>query len=160
VKSAYSKKHLAAASAAKTAGKNDVCRNEANLVLAFDSGNAEAQGLVTACAPPAEAAKPPPPAKVAVAPAPENKETKAAKLARSSSDKLIARDFAGAVKDAQAALALAPADEKTQAVMYRSLGYGYAYLNDTDSAKKYLKLFKPFCGTETVCAQVDQFLAR
>ncbi|HEX4383340.1 MAG TPA: FHA domain-containing protein [Myxococcales bacterium] len=161
VKSAYAKKHLAAATAAKTAGKNDVCRNEANQVLAFDSGNAEAQGVVASCAPPAEAAKPPPaPKAVAQAPAPENKESKAAKLAKSSSDKLVAHDFAGAVKDAQAALSLAPADEKTQAVMYRSLGYGYAYLNDTDSAKKYLKLFKPFCGSPTVCEQVDGFLAR
>ena len=162
VKSAYSKKHIAAANAAKTAGKNDVCRNEANLVLAFDSGNNEAQGLVTGCAPPVEAAKPPPPAKVAVAPAPENKETKAAKLAKSCSDKLIKRDFQGAVNDGQAALALAPTSEDTQAQMYRCLGYGSAYLNDTDSAKKYLKLFKPFCGkfAEGVCTQVDQFLAR
>jgi ABC transport system ATP-binding/permease protein len=162
VKSAFAKKHLGAASAAKAAGKNDVCRSEANQVLAFDSGNAEAQGMISSCAPPVEVvAKPPPaPKPVAAAPAPESKESKAAKLAKSSSDKLIARDFDGAVKDAQAALALDPADPKTQAVMYRSLGYGYAYLNDTDSAKKYLKLFKPFCGSETVCAQVDQFLAR
>jgi len=161
VKAAYAKKHLAAANAAKAAGKNDVCQSEANQVLAFDSGNAEAQGLVTACAPAQETAKPPPaPKAVAAQPVAENREGKAAKLAKSSSDKLVQRDFPGAVKDAQAALALSPADKNTQAMMYRSLGYGYAYLNDTDSAKKYLKLFKPFCGSETVCAQVDQFLSR
>jgi pSer/pThr/pTyr-binding forkhead associated (FHA) protein len=158
-KAAYAKKHLAAASAAKTAGKNDVCRSEANLVLGFDSGNAEAQGLLSACAPAQETAKPPPPPKaVAAQPVAESKESKAAKLAKSSADKLIKRDFQGAVKDAGAALALSPADSSTQGLMYRSLGYGYAYLNDTESAKKYLKLYQPFCTTD--CAQVAQFLAR
>jgi pSer/pThr/pTyr-binding forkhead associated (FHA) protein len=166
VRSAYAKKHLGAAAAAKAAGKNDVCASEANAVLSFDAANAEAQQLAQSCSPQPEAQKAAPPAKAAPPPKPaapaESKEAKAKRLAKASSDKLVNRDFQGAVNDAQAALALSPADPDTLGFAYRSLGYGYAYLNDTDAAKKNLKLFKPYCEKfgDSVCAQVDQFLSR
>ena len=155
VKSAYAKKHLEKAAAAKSAGKLDACLAEANLVLGFDSANAEAQALQPQCQP-HETAKAEPVRREG--PSPKDKESKAAKLAKSSSDKLIARDFPGAVKDAHAALSLAPADKNTQMLLYRSLGYGYAYLNDKDNAVKFLEKYLPFCSND--CDQVHAFIGK
>jgi pSer/pThr/pTyr-binding forkhead associated (FHA) protein len=166
VRSVYAKKHLTAAAAAKSAGKNDVCASEANAVLSFDAANAEAQQLAQSCAPQAEAQKAPPKAVAApppkAAPPAESKEAKAKKLAKASSEKLVNGDYQGAVTDAHAALALSPADEDTLSYVYRSLGYGYAYLKNTDAAKKNLALFKPYCEKfgDKVCAQVDQYLSQ
>jgi pSer/pThr/pTyr-binding forkhead associated (FHA) protein len=102
----------------------------------------------------------PQPSKLARA-APKN-AAQAVELAQSSADKLADQDFQGAIADAQAALSFHPADADTLALAYRSLGYGYAFLNDTGTAKRYLREFRPYCekfGAE-VCAQVDQFLAK
>jgi pSer/pThr/pTyr-binding forkhead associated (FHA) protein len=154
VKAAFAKKHLAVANAAKASNDSAKCSSEVAAVLAFDPANAEAQALQSQCSP-QEAAKP-------VAPKPaasgENKEAKAAKLAKSSASKLVAHDFQGAVNDAKGALAQSPADNQTQCLAYRSLGYGYAYLSDIDSAKKWLKQYKPCCTND--CAQVDAFINR
>jgi predicted component of type VI protein secretion system len=92
----------------------------------------------------------------------ENKEGAATSLAKSSNEKLNAHDFEGAVKDAQAALELSPQDRDTLCTAYHSLGYGYSYLNDNASAKKYLEQLKPCCAKfgEATCAQVDEFLSR
>jgi pSer/pThr/pTyr-binding forkhead associated (FHA) protein len=156
VKSAFAKKHLAIASAAKGTDSAK-CQAEVNAVLAFDSTNADAQALSSQCAP-QEAAKPVVATPKPAAPPAENKEAKAAKLAKSSSEKLVGRDFQGAVKDAQAAIALSPGDKTTLGLSYRSLGYGYAYLSDNASAKKFLALYKPYCTSD--CAQVEAFLNR
>jgi pSer/pThr/pTyr-binding forkhead associated (FHA) protein len=155
VKSAYAKKHLQAAAAAKAAGKLDACLAEVNNVLGFEGSNAEAQALQSQCQP-QETAKAEPSRREG--PSPKDKEAKAARLAKSSSDKLIAHDFAGAVKDAHAALAQSPSDKNTQMLAYRSLGYGYAYLKNKDSADKWLEKYLPFCTTD--CDQVHTFIGK
>lgn len=154
VKASFAKKHLAAGNAAKSAGKLDVCMNEVNTVLAFDASNAEAQALSSQCQPQAAAPEP----KQHEGPSPKDREAKAGKLAKSSADKLVARDFAGAVKDAQAALAQNPSDKTTLGLSYRSLGYGYAYLNDRGSAAKWLEKYLPYCTND--CAQVHAFIGK
>src|SRR5713101_4249606 len=102
VAAAFAKKHLGAANAAKTSGKLDVCMNEVITVLAFDGSNSEAQALSSQCQPPQQAAQDSAPKHEGSSS--KEREAKAAKLAKSSADKLVGRDFAGAVKDAQAAL--------------------------------------------------------
>ena len=155
VRSTYAKKHLAAASAFKSAGKLDGCLTEASNVLAFDAANVQAQALQSECRPKetakAEAAR-------EEGAAPKERETKAARLAQSSSNKLVGRDFAGAVKDAQAALAQTPKDKNTLMLAYRSLGYGYAYLNDKDNAVKWLEKYLPYCSND--CDQVHAFIGK
>ena len=153
VKAAYAKKHLGAANAAKTAGKLDVCQAEVNNVLTFDAANTEAQSLGAQCAP-QEAVKAEPAKHEG--PSPKERESKAAKLAKDSLDKLNGRDFPGAVKLGQAALNLSPSDKGTLGTAYRSLGYGYAYLNDKANAVKYLEKYLPYCTTD--CAQVHAFI--
>ncbi|HEY2027565.1 MAG TPA: FHA domain-containing protein [Myxococcales bacterium] len=113
--------------------------------------------------PAASAPKPPAPEDHLAAPASrEAKEAEATRLATASNEKLNAHDFEGAVKDAQAALDLAPEGRDTLCTAYHTLGYGFSYLNDNGSAKKYLEQFKPCCAKfgDTACAQVDEFLAR
>jgi pSer/pThr/pTyr-binding forkhead associated (FHA) protein len=155
VKAAYATKHLAAANAAKSAGKLEGCAAEANNVLAFDTGNAEAQRLQAQC-------RPQEPAKSESAreegPSPKDREAKASRLAQASSNKLVARDFNGAVKDAQAALAHSPRDKNTLMLSYRSLGYGYAYLNDKANAVKWLEKYLPYCSND--CDQVHAFIGK
>jgi pSer/pThr/pTyr-binding forkhead associated (FHA) protein len=155
VKASYAKKHLAAANAAKTAGKLDACQAEVNNVLAFDSANAEAQSLASQCGP-QEAAKAEAPKHEG--PSPKEREAKAAKLATDCSNKLnpAAPDFSGAVKSAQSALALNPSDRNTLGQAYRCLGYGYAYLKDHAAAVKWLEKYLPYCTND--CAQVHAFI--
>jgi pSer/pThr/pTyr-binding forkhead associated (FHA) protein len=155
VRSAYAKKHLAAAAAARSAGQLDGCLTEVNSVLGFDSANVEAQALQPRCLP-QETAKAEPARREG--PSPKDREVKAARLAQSSSDKLVARDFPGAVKDAQAALLQTPADKNTLMLSYRSLGYGYAYLNDKGNAVKWLQKYLPFCTND--CDQVHAFIGK
>ena len=155
VKAAYAKKHLEEATAAKSAGNLDRCLAEVNKVLGFDSSNAEAQALQPQCQP-REVARAEPARQEG--PSPKEREGKAARLAKASSDKLMARDFPGAVKDAQAALAQSPADKNTLMQAYRSLGYGYAYLNDKANAVKWLEKYLPFCSTD--CDQVHTFIGK
>jgi pSer/pThr/pTyr-binding forkhead associated (FHA) protein len=155
VKAVFAKKHLAAAAAAKSAGKLDGCLAEVNTVLGFDSSNAEAQALQPQCAP-QQTAKVEPARNEG--PSPRDREAKAARLAKGSSDKLMARDFPGAVKDAQAALAQSPSDKNTLMHAYRSLGYGYAYLNDKANAVKWLEKYLPFCTND--CDQVHAFIGK
>ena len=155
VKTTYVKKHLAVAAAAKASGKLDVCMAEAGNVLSFDSANSEAQALQQQClAPPPKAELPP----RKEGPSPKEREARAAKLARASADKLIARDFAGAVKDAQAALAQNPNDKSTLGAAYKSLGYGYAYLNDRANAVKWLEKFVPYCSDD--CDKVHTYIGK
>lgn len=92
----------------------------------------------------------------------ENNEAQATRLATASNEKLNAHDFEGAVSDAQAALELAPQARDTLCTAYHTLGYGFSYLKDDLSARKYLEQFKPCCASfgETACAQVEEFLAR
>jgi hypothetical protein len=155
VKAAYAKKHLAAASSAKSAGKLDGCLSEANAVLGFDPSNAEAQALQAQCRP-RDVARAEPAQKET--PGPKDREVKAARLARLSHEKLLARDFAGAVKDAHAALSQSPADKNTLMVSYQSLGYGYAYLNDKANAVKWLEKYLPYCSND--CDQVNAFVGK
>ena len=154
VKAAYGKKHLAAANAARSAGKLDACLAEANNVVGFDPSNAEAQTLQGQCRP-HEAARAEPPRKEETG---KDRETKASRLARLSHEKLLARDFAGAVKDAHAALAQSPSDKNTLMVSYQSLGYGYAYLNDKANAVKWLEKYLPYCSND--CDQVHAFIGK
>ena len=155
VKAVYANKHLANANAAKSAGKLDACATEASNVLAFDSGNAQALALQTQCRPQvaakAESAR-------EEGPSPKEREVKASRLAQASSNKLVARDFGGAVKDAQAALAQSPKDKNTLMLSYRSLGYGYAYLNDKANAVKWLEKYLPYCTND--CDQVHSFIGK
>jgi len=155
VKAAYAKKHLDAARGSKSAGKLESCLLEANNVLGFDPSNADAQGLQAQCRP-REQAKAEPARQEG--PTPKEREAKASRLARSSHDKLVARDFAGAVKDANAALQHAPADKNTLMVSYQSLGYGYAYLNDKPNAVKWLEKYLPYCSND--CDQVHAFIGK
>ena len=152
-KATYAKTYLAAALAAKSAGKLDDCLAKASKVLEFDTANSEAQGLKSQCqqheVPKAEPAR-------SEAPSPRDREAKAARLAKASYDKLMARDFSGAVKDAQAALTQSPTDKNTLLNAYRSLGYGYAYLNDKPNAVKWLEKYLPFCTND--CDQVHAFI--
>src|SRR5438093_462519 len=134
VKAVYANKHLANANSLKSAGKLDACAAEASNVLAFDSGNAQALALQSQCRP-QEAAKTE--SAREEGPSPKEREVKASRLAQASSNKLGARHFGGAVKDAQAALAQSPKDKNTLMLSYRSLGYGYAYLNDKGNAVKW-----------------------
>ena len=124
-------------------------------MLAFDSANSEAQALRSQCqqheVPKAEPAR-------SEAPSPRDREAKAARLAKASYDKLMARDFSGAVKDAQAALTQSPTDKNTLLNAYRSLGYGYAYLNDKPNAVKWLEKYLPFCSND--CDQVHAFIGK
>src|SRR5438067_4529690 len=155
VKAAYAHKHLDSARAAKSAGKLDGCATEANNVLAFDTGNADAQALFSQCRP-QETAKAETPREEG--PSPKEREAKASRLAQASSNKLVARDFGGAVKDAQAALAHLPKDKNTLMLSYRSLGYGYAYLNDKANAVKWLEKYLPYCSND--CEQVHAFIGK
>jgi len=155
VKAAYAKTHLAKANAAKAAGKLETCLAEANNVLGFDASNAEAQALQAQCRP-HEAARTEPPRQEG--PTPKEREAKASRLARSSHDKLIARDFAGAVKDAHAALSQSPSDKNTLMLSFQSLGYGYAYLNDKPNAVKWLEKYLPYCSND--CDQVHAFIGK
>jgi len=152
-KAAYAKTHVTAALASKSAGKLEGCLAEASKVLEFDTANSEAQGLKSQCqqheVPKAEPAR-------SEAPSPRDREAKAARLAKASYDKLMARDFSGAVKDAQAALTQSPTDKNTLLNAYRSLGYGYAYLNDKPNAVKWLEKYLPFCTND--CDQVHAFI--
>lgn len=157
VAGAYARKHLAAASAAKTAGQLEQCQAEAGNVIGFDPANAEAQSLQSQCQPKA-AVEPRPAPEKREGPSVKDREAKAARLAKLASDKLNAREFKEAAKDASAALAQNPADKATHASAWRTLGYANAYLGDIPAAKKYLKLYKPFCAAD--CAQVEAFLAR
>jgi tetratricopeptide (TPR) repeat protein len=154
-KAAYAKTHLALASGAKSAGKLDGCLAEASKVLEFDTANSEAQGLKSQCqqheVPKAEPAR-------SEAPGPRDREAKAARLAKASYEKLMARDFSGAVKDAQSALSQSPSDKNTLMNAYRSLGYGYAYLNDKPNAVKWLEKYLPFCTND--CDQVHAFIGK
>ncbi len=152
VKAAYAKKHLGAANAAKTAGKLDVCLAEANNVLAFDSANADAQALTSQCASQEAKAEAP----KHEGPSPKEREAKAAKLAADCTTKLGGRDFAGAVKGGQAALAANPSEKTTLGQAYRCLGYGYAYLNDKGNAVKWLEKYLPYCAAD--CPAVHQFI--
>jgi pSer/pThr/pTyr-binding forkhead associated (FHA) protein len=156
VKAAYAKKHLAAANAAKTAGKDDVCLSEANLVSAFDASNAEAQSLTQACSPHEKAEVAP----KHEGPSPKERESKAARLVADCAAKLnpAVKDFPGSIKSAQAALALNPSDKTTQATAYKCLGYSYAYTNDRASAVKYLEKYLPYCTND--CAQVHAFTGK
>ena len=95
MKSAYAKKHLAIANAAKTSNDNAKCQAEANNVLAFDSANAEAQSILSACAPAETGSKE---TVKHEGPSPKEREAKAAKLAKDSREKLLGRDFPNAVK--------------------------------------------------------------
>jgi pSer/pThr/pTyr-binding forkhead associated (FHA) protein len=156
VKASYVKKHLQSANAAKTAGKLDGCLGEVNNVLGFDAANAEAQALQSQCQPQAAAPKEEPKRE---GPSQKEREQKAARLAKSAFDKLMAKDFNGAVKDAHAALAQNPADKTTLGNAYQSLGYGYAYLGDNGNAKKWLKTYLPFC-TPANCDQVKAYIER
>ena len=154
VKGAYAKKHLAAANAAKTSGKLDVCQAEVNNVLALDAANSEAQSLASQCAPQETAKADAAPKKEG--PSPKEREAKAAKLAKDSLDKLNGRDFPSAVKLAQAALNMNPTDRSTLGTAYRTLGYGNAYLNDRATAVKWLEKYLPYCSAD--CPQVHAFI--
>jgi pSer/pThr/pTyr-binding forkhead associated (FHA) protein len=156
VRTAYAKKHLAQANAAKTAGKLEGCLSEANNVAGFDPSNAEAQALQTQCRPREVAKVEPQPRQEG--PSAKEREAKAARLARSSHEKLVARDFAGAVKDAHAALAQSPSEKSTLSTAYQSLGYGYAYLSDKENAVKWLEKYLPFCSND--CDQVHAFIGK
>jgi len=117
--------------------KLDRCLVEVNKVLGFDSSNAEAQALQPQL--PAEGGRP---GGACPARGPSPKERRKGRApGKASSDKLMARDFPGAVKDAHAALAQSPADKNTLMQAYRSLGYGYAYLNDKANAVKWLEKY-------------------
>jgi pSer/pThr/pTyr-binding forkhead associated (FHA) protein len=151
-KAAQAKKHIAAAKAAQASGDNGKCVAEAQLVLKTDPANADAQSLVSACSPQQQAAQQAPKPQAA----PENKEAKAAKLAKSSLAKLSARDFQGAVNDCKAALAQSPTDETTLGNCYKSLGYGYAYLSQKEQAVQWLEKYLPYCTND--CPQVHQFI--
>lgn len=153
VKAGYGKAHLAKATAAKGANKLDDCSTEANLVLAFDPGNADAQALATQCQP-AEVVKAAP--AEPKGPSQSERNGKAAGLAAEGNTKLLARDFAGAVAKCSAALALHPSDRTTLGSCYHSLGFGYAYLSDNGNAKKYLKQYLPFATTDK--AQIQNFI--
>ena len=155
VKATYSKTHIDKAQAAKSAGKLDTCLAEANNVLAFDSGNNEAQALRLQCQPQQVAKAEPARSE---GPSRADREAKAARLAKTSYEKLMARDFPGAVKDAQAALSHSPSDKTTLLNAYRSLGYGYAYLNDKANAVKWLEKYLPFCTND--CDQVHAFIGK
>jgi len=156
VKAAYAKKHLAEANAQKAAGKLDHCLAEVNKVLAFDPGNSEAQALQAQCRP-AEPAARAEPAR-AEGPSPKEREAKAGRLAEASSEKLLQRDFEGAVKEAKAALKDSPKDKNTLRLAYRSLGYGYAYLNNKEEAVKWLEKYLPLCTSD--CDQVHAFIGK
>jgi pSer/pThr/pTyr-binding forkhead associated (FHA) protein len=152
VHAAYDKKHMALAIAAKAAGKLDVCATECNNVLAFSPTNPDAQALLSACAPQEKAEATP----KHEGPSPKDREAKAAKLAADCTAKLNGRDFDGAVKGAQAALAQNPSEKSTLGMTYRCLGYGYAYKSDRANAVKWLEKYLPFCSTD--CPQVHQFI--
>lgn len=158
VKATYAKKHLAAANAARSAGKPETCQTEVGNVLAFDSANAEAQSLGQQCAP-HEAAKAEPAPRKEV-PGAKERESKAARSASECVAKLSpgVKDFEGAVKSAQSALAQNPGDKGTLRQAYRCLGYGYAFLKDVEKAKKWLKEYRPYCAER--CNEVDLYLAQ
>lgn len=80
----------------------------------------------------------------------------AAKLARESASALVARDFATAIARAHAALNERPTNSTTLGLAYRSLGYGYAYMNDRTNAAVWLQQYRPFCTND--CRLVDAFL--
>src|SRR3989449_1804548 len=55
-------------------------------------------------------------------------------------------------------LAQTPKDKNTLMLSYRSLGYGYAYLNDKDNAVKWLEKYLPYCSND--CDQVQTFIGK
>jgi pSer/pThr/pTyr-binding forkhead associated (FHA) protein len=156
IKAGYGKAHLAKATAAKAGGKLDVCTSEANLVLAFDPGSADAQALAAQCQP-TEAASAKEPVAKKEGPSQKERDQKAAALLQDANAKLTARDFQTVVQKCQAAMALHPSDRTTQGGLYRNLGYAYAFLGDAGNAKKFLKLYLPYSSTDK--AQVENFIA-
>ena len=153
VKAGYGKAHLGKANAAKTAGKLDVCQSEANLVLAFDPVNPDAQTVLSGCQPADTAAAHVEPK----GPSQAERNTKAAALVADSNGKLAAHDFQGVVQKCTQAMALHPNDKATLSGLYHNLGYAYAYLSDNGNAKKYLKLYLPYATSDK--AQVETFIA-
>jgi len=150
VKSTYSKKHLNAATAAKSAGKAEACSSEVNLVLAMDPANAEAQAIQ--CAPQAAAER-------HEGPSPAERNAKASKLGNEAFQKLVARDLDGAYQKANDALKQGAPDKKANAQAWRVLGYVYATArSDPATGKKYLEKYLPYCTDD--CDKVKAFVSR
>jgi len=150
VKAAYAKKHLGAANAARTAGKNAACMNEVNLVLGFDGANAEAQALGSQCAPKEVAG-----GEEHKAPSAAERNAKAGRLAKDAVEKVRAREFDAAISKAQSALHENPTDKAVIGQAYMALGYAYANKGDKASAVKWLEKYLPFCTAG--CDKVRQY---
>lgn len=154
VRGAYAKQHNAAANAAKSGGNLPQCSTEANLVLAFDSTNAEAQALSQACAP-KEAAPPP---VVKEGPTQAQRDAKAKSLLESGTAKVGAGDMPGALKDLKAAEEQKPSKELLGTIL-RNLGIVSARSNDNAGAVKYFKKYLPMC-TPDDCDKIKALIAR
>ena len=159
VKSGYARAHLAKAQIAKGAGKQDLCRQELQQVLALDATNAEAQSAECVAPPPVQAEKPAPARRHApAAPASPQRDRKARELIEQGNARLADRDFPAASASFHGALDLRPADEYV-GYAYRGLGTVAIYSGDTKAAAKWYKLYLPYADPASK-KQIEVILRR
>jgi hypothetical protein len=86
----------------------------------------------------------------------DQSEIPASKLARESAQRMAAKDYAAAIARAHAALNYKPTSKTTLGLAFRSLGYGYANINDRPNALVWLEKYRPFCARD--CQLVDAYV--
>jgi pSer/pThr/pTyr-binding forkhead associated (FHA) protein len=152
VKTAYVKKHLDAATAAK-ATNQALCSDEVGKVLAVDPGNAEAQGLCKPAAPVHEA----PPQPVSNGPSPKEREAMGTKLLTAGIAKAGSADYAGAADDFRSCIDKKPPKE-ILGRCYKNLGVVLAKQGNNAGAADALKKYLPYC-TEA-CDKIKDAIAK
>jgi tetratricopeptide (TPR) repeat protein len=157
VRQGFARAHLAKALKAQ-GSKPELCRDEVQLVLAFDAGNAEAQALAGQCAPAAvaavqrEAQKP-------RGPSQKDRDARAKQLITDGNSLSTGKEYGAAIAKYQAALEMKPSGQYV-GLAYRGLGTAAAYQSDTNAAVRWFKLYLPFAPDEATKTQVAQLIQR
>src|SRR5205085_11957047 len=123
----------------------ETCRAEAQLVLQYDPGNADAQAVLAQCSPALAAVavqREREPAKPRGA-SQKDRDAKAKELIAEANALSTSKDYAGAIAKYQAALEQKPSGQYA-GLAYRGLGTAAAYQSDTKSAVKWFKLYLPY----------------
>ena len=155
VKTAFAKKHLDAARAAK--GSNPTaCTEEVGKVLAKDPSNSEAQQVQGECSP-AKKEAPAPPKAEAQGPSQKDRDAAATRLLASAVAKVGGGDNAGGINDFKACIAAKPSKE-ILGRCWKNLGIAHSRAGDNPSAVKALKTYLNYCDAD--CEQIKAAIAR
>jgi pSer/pThr/pTyr-binding forkhead associated (FHA) protein/tetratricopeptide (TPR) repeat protein len=158
VRQGYARAHLAKALKAK-GSKPELCRDEVQLVLAFDAGNTEAQALAGQCAPAAVVAAVQREAQKPRGPSQKDRDARAKQLITDGNSLSTAKEYGAAIVKYQAALETKPSGQYV-GLAYRGLGTAAAYQSDTNAAVRWFKLYLPFAPDEATKTQVTQLIQR